>query len=125
MNLRLLIKHATTADLVLLCILLSITAAATVFVSAVMPRGAEVTIEVNNKVVYRLSLDTDRELHIGAVTVEIKASRVRVKDADCPNKLCVRQGWIDRGTIICLPNRVVISVHERMHRKQEIDATTG
>ncbi|KJU84609.1 secreted protein containing DUF1312 [Candidatus Magnetobacterium bavaricum] len=104
--------------------LLVITAAATVFVSVVMPRGAEVTIEVDNKVVYRLSLDTDRELSIGAMTVEIKGARVRVKQVDCPNKLCIKQGWIGRGAIICLPNRVVISVHDRMHRQQEVDATT-
>ncbi|MBF0317602.1 MAG: NusG domain II-containing protein [Nitrospirae bacterium] len=125
MNLRRVINHATVADLVLLCTLLVITAAATVFVSVVMPRGSEVTIEIDNKVVYRLSLDTDREFSIGAMTVEIKGARVRVKHADCPNKLCVKQGWIDRGAIICLPNRVVISVHDHMHRQQGVDATTG
>ncbi|MBF0537208.1 MAG: NusG domain II-containing protein [Nitrospirae bacterium] len=125
MNLQRVIRQATAADLVLLCVLMLVTAAATVFVSVVMPKGAEVTIEVDNKVVYRLSLNTDRELNIGSMTVEIKGSRVRVKQADCPNKLCVRQGWIDRGAIICLPNRVVISVHDSLHRQQDVDATTG
>ena len=31
--------------------------------------------------------------------------------ADCPDKLCVRQGALDRnGVIVCLPNRVVVRV---------------
>lgn len=44
--------------------------------------------------------------------IEIGDNRVRVKKADCPDKLDVRQGWIDRAgqTIICLPNRLVIEI---------------
>jgi hypothetical protein len=35
-----------------------------------------------------------------------------MKDSPCPDKLCVQQGWTDRGAIICLPNKVVISLGE-------------
>ncbi|MBF0344228.1 MAG: NusG domain II-containing protein [Nitrospirae bacterium] len=125
MKLKQIINLTTAADLVLLGAMLVITTVATVFVSVVRPKGAEVIVEVNNKVIYRLSLNMDKELNIGTMTIEIKDSRVRVKDADCPNQLCIRQSWIDRGSIICLPNRVVISISNQPHKGQEVDATTG
>jgi len=33
-------------------------------------------------------------------------------DSACPDKLCVRSGWISRPkeSIVCLPNRVVIEI---------------
>ena len=32
--------------------------------------------------------------------------------ADCPDELCVRQGWIeyDGQSIICLPNKITVMV---------------
>lgn len=61
-------------------------------------------------------LNEDRTINVpgplGKTTVEIKGGRVRVLDSPCPNKTCVSQGWIERPgeTIICLPNRVSITV---------------
>jgi hypothetical protein len=61
-------------------------------------------------------LNEDRIINVpgplGKTTVEIKGGRVRVLDSPCPNKICVSQGWIERPgeTIICLPNRVSITV---------------
>jgi hypothetical protein len=47
---------------------------------------------------------------LGDSIIEIKGGRVHMKDSPCPDKLCVQQGWTDRGAIICLPNKVVISL---------------
>jgi hypothetical protein len=61
-------------------------------------------------------LDEDRIINVpgplGKTTVEIKGGRVRVLDSPCPNKTCVSQGWVERPgeTIVCLPNRVSITV---------------
>lgn len=43
-------------------------------------------------------------------TVEIDEGRVRMRDADCPDGLCVGQGWTDSDAkpIVCLPNRVTV-----------------
>ena len=42
--------------------------------------------------------------------VEIKDGRLRMRSADCPDKLCERSGWRGKGSLplICLPNRLVI-----------------
>lgn len=61
-------------------------------------------------------LDEDRIINVpgplGKTTVEIKGGRVRVLDSPCPNKICISQGWVERPgeTIVCLPNRVSITV---------------
>jgi len=58
--------------------------------------------------------------------VAIEHGRVRMLMADCPDGLCVRQGWISSGMIpiVCLPNRVVI-ILESAENEQNIDAVVG
>lgn len=45
-------------------------------------------------------------------TVVAEHGRIRVKDASCPDHICVQQGWIsDSGVpIVCLPNKLVIEI---------------
>ena len=56
--------------------------------------------------VYSLAIEC--EAGINVITVE--NGRVRVSEADCPDKLCVLQGWVSGGAtpIVCLPHRLVI-----------------
>lgn len=57
------------------------------------------------------SLDENRTISIGQGNIcVIENGRAEMTEADCPDQLCVRQKAIDAsgGTIICLPNRVVI-----------------
>ena len=46
----------------------------------------------------------------GSNTVVVSAGRIRVEEATCPDKLCVKQGWARTGSypIVCLPNGLVI-----------------
>lgn len=45
-------------------------------------------------------------------TVTAEPGRIRVESADCPDQVCVDQGWISDGTVpvVCLPNRLVIQI---------------
>lgn len=57
------------------------------------------------------SLSEDQEISIGDTNVcRIQNGEVRMTEADCPDHLCMKQRAIDSsgGTIVCLPNRVVI-----------------
>lgn len=47
---------------------------------------------------------------LGPTTFEIKDGRVRITDSPCPNKTCISQGW--HNPLICLPNKVMITVEE-------------
>ncbi|MDD3718882.1 MAG: NusG domain II-containing protein [Actinomycetota bacterium] len=48
----------------------------------------------------------------GTSYLEISGGRVRMVDSACPDKLCVKSGWVSSPgeSIVCLPNRVVIEV---------------
>jgi hypothetical protein len=98
-------------------------------VREIFPSGYYVEVSVDNKPVYSLSLQENRivKVHgpLGDTVVEIKNNKVRIKDSPCPEKICVRNGWTDRGAIVCLPNRVVVSVsNKREQDYSDIDAIT-
>lgn len=44
--------------------------------------------------------------------VQVEKGRIRIIEADCPDKICVNQGWINNGfvPIVCLPNRIVVEI---------------
>ncbi|MEW6552760.1 MAG: NusG domain II-containing protein [Actinomycetota bacterium] len=48
----------------------------------------------------------------GESYLEVADGRARMVDSACPDKLCVKTGWISSPgeSIVCLPNRVVIEV---------------
>lgn len=47
--------------------------------------------------------------------VAVERGRIRVSEADCPEQVDVRQGWISQPhqTIVCLPNRLVIRLNAK------------
>ena len=121
-------KEITIYDWVLFAALILLSLSGLFLVKGLAPSGNTATIEVNGKLLYRLSLNEDRtvEVHgpIGITRVEVKGGKIRIVDSPCPNKLCVRQGWIRRGAIICLPNRVVVTVGGD-NNTGEVDAISG
>ena len=48
----------------------------------------------------------------GANTVQVERGRIRISAADCPDQVCVKQGWISGGAvpIVCLPHRLTIEI---------------
>lgn len=75
------------------------------------------TLYINEDTTYKLEHD-DGEWN----TFEIKDGFVRMLDASCPDKLCVKHKKIhfDNESITCLPNRVVLRVIEA--EESDLDA---
>lgn len=48
----------------------------------------------------------------GSNTVTVEKGRIRISAADCPDQICVKQGWISGGTapIVCLPHKLMIEI---------------
>ncbi len=76
-----------------------------------------VEVKVNNELVgrYSLPLDTPLEVELddhGHNLLVIDGYEVFMKDADCPDQLCVTQGSIEKpGTmIVCLPNKITVEI---------------
>ena len=129
MSLRKLLHSTTIADKILFSLLLLLSLSGIFLIKAFVPEGRNVVIELDNKPVYLLPLDKDGIVSVdgplGKTTVEIKDNRVRIQNSPCRNKLCVRQGWIKTGALICLPNRVVVTIDRGRETGNTIDAVTG
>lgn len=78
-----------------------------------------VSIQVNGEEIKRFIFDSKLvgqtipiETEYGYNLVEIGDKEVRVIEADCPDKIDVKQGYISNigETIVCLPNRLVIEI---------------
>lgn len=77
----------------------------------------EVRVTSGGEVVLTLPLDEDAgesslNGFAGKSYLEVAGGRVRMVDSACPDKLCVKTGWISSPgeSIVCLPNRVVIEI---------------
>ncbi len=46
----------------------------------------------------------------GTNTLCVEPGRICILDADCPDRTCVRQGWLGPGRqpVVCLPHRLVL-----------------
>jgi heptaprenyl diphosphate synthase len=73
-------------------------------------------VQVDGHPVRTISLLEDRRITVkgtlGYVTIETHGGMVRVVDADCPNRICVRTGWRRNvgDAIVCVPNKLVIRI---------------
>lgn len=75
-------------------------------------------ISVDNRVVERIHLNEVEESRIIQIdgeyggTVEVEKGRIRFVESDCPDKLCVKTGWLaKKGEVaVCLPNRAMIKI---------------
>lgn len=78
--------------------------------------GDTVQITVDGTVVKTFPLDTDTSYTIqtekGENILEIKNGSASIREADCPDKLCVHQKKISQQgeTLVCLPHKVVVSI---------------
>ncbi len=119
-------------DLLLVAVLLLLVAAGYFFASgrtnssggriAVIKQGEEVigTIDLEKvKEAQRITVSGD---YTNVILVE--KGRIRFETADCPDKVCVKTGWLTReGNIaVCLPNRVIVKIQGE---NDEIDAVIG
>ena len=83
--------------------------------------GTMVTISRDGEIVSTYSLSQDQTIPIknadGKVTntLQIRDGKAKMLQADCPDGLCLHQRAIslENENIVCLPNRVVITVERR------------
>ena len=122
-------SYLTLADKVLIAVLLLVSVFSYAMVKSGLAAGAYASVSVDNKETVRIRLDTETRTFnfqsaVGPVVVERKNSRVRMLEASCPNKICIKMGWIDNsgGMIVCAPGKVLILIAGE--EKNSLDALT-
>ncbi len=126
---RRVIKNTTVADRLLFLVLIAASIVGIFYSREAVSQSSGVVIEVNGKPEYTFPLDINRIVSVngplGKEVIEIRARRVRIEEAPCPNQLCVKEGWISRGIIVCVPNGVVVLVGGGKNNKKKFDAVSG
>lgn len=77
-----------------------------------------------NQVYGLYDLTEDRTIRIGDTNVcEIHAGEVHMTEADCPDQVCVHAAAIteEGGSIVCLPNHIVLRITDADNENREVD----
>lgn len=50
--------------------------------------------------------------HHGENVITVEDNKIKMEDADCPDKVCIKPGFINKPgqTLVCLPHKVVIEI---------------
>lgn len=115
-------------DWILIVIIICVAAGAYLLHQVLRDAGANtVTVKVDGVIEGTYNLNEDREVSIngGTNTLVIKNGKADMTEADCPDKLCVKQKAVslNHENIICLPNKVIVEVVS--NKESKIDAVTN
>ena len=103
-------------DILVLAALLIVSAALGIFLATNRTEPQYVSV----KAIARLPLSKDCVYRINdGNTIEIRDGSVRMSEADCPDKICVKTGRISRSgqSIVCAPHRVTVTITGNSEKK--------
>lgn len=111
-------RQKTKAELILVIVLITIAVCIYIYLNVINPKyGATVQILVDGEVTQEYDLYSSQKVTIetengGQNILVIDNGECYLEDANCPDKLCVKQGVISKSgqSIICLPHKVVITI---------------
>lgn len=111
----------TKADKLLIVIVILLSLASLIYINrqgfsdgdkyvSIQYNGKEIKKVIFDKKIIGTTIPIKTEL--GYNLIEIGDEKVRVLEADCPDQIDVKQGWISNvgETLICLPHRLVVEI---------------
>ena len=114
-------------DFILIISVVIISLSAFLFLHLTKDEGVgSVVVKVDGELFGTYDIKSDLEIDINnSNTLVIEDKKVYMKDATCPDKLCIKQKEISRDgeSIICLPNKVIVTIES--DSKSDIDAVAN
>lgn len=102
------------ADYILVAVLLLIAAASYILFTLSDEKPNKIVVRVDGEIVetFDISQDGTYSLNNGTNILVIKDNEAWLTEANCPDKLCVKQGKISKVNqcITCLPNKLTVTV---------------
>ena len=117
-----LLAHFTLADGILISCVVIIIIISSLFVYKNGAKSDFAVIEYNGRS-ENISLNKDQITSLeNGITIEVKDGKIRVKESDCTQKICVKHGWLRyaNDVIVCLPNKTIIY----LQKESELDYIT-
>lgn len=107
-------KKRWRMDALLLAVLLLATLALYLAFGRGQDDGVNVVVSVGGEIVarYPLSRDGVYSLNDGSNILVVEGGSAWIREADCPDQICVLLGKIDRSgqLIVCLPNSLIVYI---------------
>ena len=110
----------TKTWIIIISILLTICVGISVFLYSKKPEDHIVQILQNGKCIKEINLsevDTPYSFVVedengGSNTITVEHGRICISEADCPDKVCVKRGWLSDSIepIVCLPHKLTIQI---------------
>lgn len=116
-------KILTRSDKVLILVVLGLIGVLGIFYYFFAKDGRTAVVEIDGYEIKRIALPNKFVERIqskdGYIKIEVNGNRVRIIESSCPNKICVKTGWIENTShvIICLPNRAVVKITDGAEKK--------
>jgi len=94
----------------------------------VMGQGETVSVYSDGRLMYRLSLSKNTEIHVqgilGVSKIRIENRQVYIFNAPCPHKICMTMGKVSRAgqVLVCIPNKLYVRIDGRDTR--DLDGIT-
>jgi hypothetical protein len=98
----------------------------------IKPKGGQgmkyVEISSENKLIKKIPLTAGTgeritvKNRLGENIVDISNGKIRIHDADCPDKICIKDGAISEpgDILVCLPNKVVIEIKGEKNNENDV-----
>lgn len=109
----------TRTWVILFSLLAALSLAAWLFLNRGGQPGGTATVTFQGKVLKTIDLSKmeNEEFTVTGETglyniIEVQNGRIRVREANCPDRICVHRGWGSSTAepIVCLPNGLVITI---------------
>ncbi len=118
-------KFLRKTDIILITVLALIPCIMMAFNLIPIDEGrARLEISLDGKILGTYSLAEDRVIEIGeGNTCRIENGEVFMSAADCPDQICVNSAHINAhgGSIVCLPNKVILKIVSAESQEDEPD----
>lgn len=123
----------TRTWIIIIVLLLAASIAGSLLAAGKTTEGTTANIYLDGECIESIDLSSveegysfDVEGPIGTNRVAVEHGRICVESADCPDQICVHQGWISNSAapIVCLPNKLVIRVEDADTQPAEVDSVT-
>jgi hypothetical protein len=88
-------------------------------------------VEISGEVKYRIDLEQEGEYVLEEfnppVKIVVRDHKIAVMENDCPQKICVRVGYISNPgqMIACVPKKLLIYIPAQYEKKGSVNAVTG
>ncbi len=85
------------------------------------PKTVSVRVFTEPEQFFRVSMPASRTLvvsgKLGPAEIQFSsAGEYRIASSTCPNHICVNYGWVKNGSLVCVPNGIVVVAEEKESR---------